>query len=81
MILFADIFPVNWQKSGEPSIRKEKIGIMICVGCGEKIKGEPYWLDNQPFCSKECAEIDSEDEEFAGEFLGDLDDIEDDDYD
>jgi endogenous inhibitor of DNA gyrase (YacG/DUF329 family) len=53
---------------------------MICVGCGEKIKGEPYWLDNQPFCSRECAEIDSEDEEFAGEFLGDLDDIEDDDY-
>ncbi len=35
---------------------------MICVGCGDKIIGEPYWVENQPFCCEECAAVDSEEE-------------------
>jgi hypothetical protein len=29
---------------------------MICVGCGDKIIGNPCWMDDEPYCSWECAE-------------------------
>jgi hypothetical protein len=29
---------------------------MICVGCGDKIIGNPCWMDEEPYCSWECAE-------------------------
>ena len=35
---------------------------MICVGCGDKIKGEPYWVDRNPFCSEECAALGVDDQ-------------------
>jgi hypothetical protein len=39
---------------------------MKCASCGEKIKGEPVWRDNEPYCCEECADIgpfDYEEEE------------------
>jgi NAD-dependent SIR2 family protein deacetylase len=36
---------------------------MKCSSCGENIKGEPVWKDDEPYCSEECAEAGSFDEE------------------
>jgi hypothetical protein len=41
---------------------------MRCIGCGQTIEGEPFWVDDGPYCSPECAE------EFA--FDGELDEEE-----
>lgn len=41
---------------------------MKCTSCGEKIKGKPVWVDDDPYCSEECAgTISEEDEEFEKE--------------
>jgi hypothetical protein len=31
---------------------------MKCTCCGEKIKGEPVWIDNDPYCCDECADME-----------------------
>jgi len=36
---------------------------MNCASCGEKIKGDPVWRDEKPYCSEECADIGPFDEE------------------
>ncbi len=44
---------------------------MQCASCGRKIKGEPVWVDGEPYCSQDCADmgpaekegIESEEEE------------------
>jgi len=44
---------------------------MRCAGCGQTIKGEPLWVDNQVYCSEECAEeftYDEEEEEWEEEY-------------
>lgn len=58
---------------------------MICVGCGEKIKSEPYWVGRNPFCSEECAALGVDDEqvdldEEVEDYVDDAEDT-DDDYD
>ncbi len=42
---------------------------MKCASCGDKIKGEPIWIDDDPFCSEECADIGpmDDDDEFEEE--------------
>jgi hypothetical protein len=42
---------------------------MNCASCGDKIKGEPIWLDDEPYCSQECADLGpvEEDEEYEEE--------------
>jgi hypothetical protein len=41
---------------------------MQCVSCGKKIKGEPVWVDSEPYCSQECADMGpDENEEIEGE--------------
>ncbi len=40
---------------------------MICIGCGEKIIGEPYWFENKPYCTPECAEASLEDDDLFEE--------------
>jgi ribosome-binding protein aMBF1 (putative translation factor) len=44
---------------------------MKCACCGDKIKGDPIWVNDDPYCCEECAdagpieeeEIEVEDEE------------------
>ena len=37
---------------------------MKCASCGEKIKGKPVWVGDDPYCCDECADVGSvEDEE------------------
>ncbi|MGB8657303.1 MAG: hypothetical protein WCE90_05905 [Candidatus Zixiibacteriota bacterium] len=42
---------------------------MHCASCGDKIKGEPIWKDDEPYCSEECANMGplDEDEELEEE--------------
>jgi len=42
---------------------------MNCASCGDKIKGEPIWLEDEPYCSQECADLGpvEEDEEYEEE--------------
>ncbi len=42
---------------------------MNCASCGDKIKGEPIWVEDEPYCSEECADMGplDEDEEFDEE--------------
>lgn len=30
---------------------------MRCASCGEKIVGDPVWVDDNPYCCEECADI------------------------
>ncbi|PJA30254.1 MAG: DNA gyrase inhibitor YacG [candidate division Zixibacteria bacterium CG_4_9_14_3_um_filter_46_8] len=48
---------------------------MICVGCGDKIVGKPYWIEDQPFCSQECAEAGMDDGEMLEEEYAEGDDF------
>ena len=36
---------------------------MKCASCGEKIKGDPVWKDDEPYCSEECADMGPFEEE------------------
>jgi len=36
---------------------------MRCAWCGEKIEDEPVWRKNKPYCSDECAEMDTDENE------------------
>lgn len=40
---------------------------MRCTGCGQTIKGKPYWVDDDPYCSPECAEEYSSEEDLDEE--------------
>jgi hypothetical protein len=41
---------------------------MKCACCGEKIKGEPVWVGDDPYCCEECADMGAvEDEELEME--------------
>jgi len=44
---------------------------MRCAGCGQTIEGEPFWVDNEAYCSEQCAEefaLDEEGEEWEEEY-------------
>ena len=30
---------------------------MKCASCGERIEGTPVWMDDEAYCSAECADI------------------------
>ncbi len=30
---------------------------MKCDSCGERIEGDPIWVDGGAYCSEECAEV------------------------
>ncbi|KPK99669.1 MAG: hypothetical protein AMJ91_06875 [candidate division Zixibacteria bacterium SM23_73_3] len=30
---------------------------MQCASCGRKIKREPVWVDGEPYCSQDCADM------------------------
>lgn len=36
---------------------------MQCASCGRKIKGEPVWVDGEAYCSQDCADMDSAENE------------------
>jgi len=36
---------------------------MKCASCGEEIEGKPIWKDDKPYCSEECADMESMEEE------------------
>ncbi len=36
---------------------------MKCASCQEKIKGDPVWRDDEPYCSDECADMGPIEEE------------------
>lgn len=36
---------------------------MECASCGEKVKGDPVWKVNHPYCSDECAKMGPFEEE------------------
>jgi hypothetical protein len=36
---------------------------MRCAWCGEKIEEDPVWKDDKPYCSQECADMGSTEEE------------------
>ena len=40
---------------------------MRCVYCGEKIEDEPVWREDEPYCSKECADLATTEEEWEEE--------------
>jgi hypothetical protein len=36
---------------------------MKCASCGDKIKGDPVWMDDEAYCSEECADMGPVEEE------------------
>jgi hypothetical protein len=36
---------------------------MKCASCGEKILGDPVWLNDKPYCCEECADVGPFEEE------------------
>jgi endogenous inhibitor of DNA gyrase (YacG/DUF329 family) len=40
---------------------------MRCAYCGEKIEDEPVWREDEPYCSKECADLATTEEEWEEE--------------
>ena len=36
---------------------------MRCAYCGEKIEDEPVWREDEPYCSEECADLATAEEE------------------
>lgn len=36
---------------------------MKCASCGTRIKGDPVWVDDEPYCSEECAGMEPSDDE------------------
>jgi hypothetical protein len=36
---------------------------MMCASCGDKIKGDPVWMDDEVYCSEECADMGPVEEE------------------
>jgi predicted nucleic acid-binding Zn ribbon protein len=40
---------------------------MNCASCGDKIKGEPIWKDDEAYCSEECADMGPLDEDLEEE--------------
>jgi hypothetical protein len=36
---------------------------MRCTWCGEKIEDDPVWKKDKPYCSEECAEMDTDEDE------------------
>jgi hypothetical protein len=40
---------------------------MRCASCGEKIEGTPIWREDEAYCSEDCADLETIEDEYEDE--------------